>query len=517
MAAKLREGFTTGSAATGAALAALHLLCSGHAPDHVDVPLPPFETQPAAGRTDSAAPDTDAAQSAGAPANMAASPLADGQDAVKNAAEKASAHRSVEDNARGPCGATQNLHPRGWLRLAVAVCDYGPAPELAALAEFSDGLTPDSAETCAARVPLRLAHASIRKDGGDDPDATSGALITATVIMEAPVLAAQAAPAPAGIAHSPACPVPMQPACPFSARNADQARMTQMPRTAPTDVSVPGGSISGVSTSADVCIHIDGGPGVGRVTLPGLPVAVGEAAINPVPRQQIAFALRHALAAALPPCPLLRVIISVPEGQRLSRQTFNPRLGIVGGISILGTQGTVRPFSHKAWKATIQQGLAVAAATGCRSIALTTGRRSERLLMERYPEMPQQCFIQVADFAGFSLQAAGAGNFDSLVWGCFFGKLVKLAQGHAYTHARHANLDMADLARVCEQYGARCAAQVKNCITAAHALELLLQDRAGTDVIRQVAAKAAAVAANFAGRPVRLHLFHTDGRELLAL
>ena len=462
MAAKLREGFTTGSAATGAALAALHLLRFGHAPDHVDVPLPPFEAPSAAGRSRGSASGTDAAQSTGARATTGASPLASSHYATKNALGKTPEHLPEEAQTRKSAHPPQNLHPRGWLRLAVAACGYGPAPELAALAEFSDGLTPDTAQTQAARSPRRLAHASIRKDGGDDPDATSGALITATVIMEAPVR---------------------------------------------VDKEV----------SADVGIHLDGGPGVGRVTLPGLPVAVGEAAINPVPRQQITFALRHALADALPPCPPLRVIISVPEGHRLARQTFNPRLGIVGGISILGTQGTVRPFSHKAWKATIQQGLAVAAATGCRSIALTTGRRSERLLMERYPEMPQQCFIQVADFAGFSLQAAGAGNFDTLVWGCFFGKLVKLAQGHAYTHARHANLDMADLARVCEQYGARCAAQVKDCITAAHALELLLQDEAGTDVIRQVAAKAAAVAANFAGRPVRLHLFHTDGRELLAL
>lgn len=462
MAAKLREGFTTGSAATGAALAALHLLRFGHAPDHVDVPLPPFEAPSAAGRSRGSASGTDAAQSTGARATTGASPLASSHYATKNALGKTPEHLPEEAQTRKSAHPPQNLHPRGWLRLAVAACGYGPAPELAALAEFSDGLTPDTAQTHAARSPRRLAHASIRKDGGDDPDATSGALITATVIMEAPVR---------------------------------------------VDKEV----------STDVGIHLDGGPGVGRVTLPGLPVAVGEAAINPVPRQQITFALRHALADALPPCPPLRVIISVPEGQRLARQTFNPRLGIVGGISILGTQGTVRPFSHKAWKATIHQGLAVAAATGCRSIALTTGRRSERLLMECYPEMPQQCFIQVADFAGFSLQAAGAGNFDTLVWGCFFGKLVKLAQGHAYTHARHANLDMADLARVCEQYGARCAAQVKDCITAAHALELLLQDEAGTGVIRQVAAKAAAVAANLAGRPVRLHLFHTDGRELLAL
>ena len=508
MAAKLREGFTTGSAATGAALAALHLLRFGHAPDHVDVPLPPFAAQ------------------------TPPEPL----------------HSLV--------AGTQTLHARGWLRLAVATCAPGPAPELVELpelAKFSASLPPDTAAiadasdaatnaatadatsagtdaaTAAARAPLRLAHASIRKDGGDDPDATSGALITATVILEGPQLAGACAPEAAETTHNPASPAQMAglgqesgsgpaqlPALGQPPTLGQKTQAASAAQAAPADfvlLSTP----TAVAMRTDVDIQIEGGFGVGRVTLPGLPVPVGQAAINPVPRQQIDFALRHALASALPPCPRLRVIISVPEGERLARQTFNPRLGIVGGISILGTQGTVRPYSHQAWKATIQQGLAVAAATGCRSIGLTTGRRSERLLMERYPDMPPQSFVQVADFAAFSLQAAGAGKFDTLVWGCFFGKLVKLAQGHAYTHARHADLDMAGLARVCEQNGARCAEQVKNCVTAAHALELLLQDRAGTDVMQQVAVKAAAVAANFAGRPVRLHLFHTDGRELLAL
>ncbi|WP_291438925.1 cobalt-precorrin-5B (C(1))-methyltransferase CbiD [Desulfovibrio sp.] len=493
MAAKLREGFTTGSAATGAALAALNLLCSGYAPDHVDVPLPPFDAQPVPERPAKPAADVDAEQTVSARANTDAS-----HHIAQEAKEEILAHPApTERTAQKPAPPAQALRPRGWLRLAVAACGPGPAPELAAFAGFSASLPPDAAGADATRAPLRLAHASIRKDGGDDPDATSGALVTATVIMEGimegPWQTDRPAPAPAGIAHGSPCPAQKPSAAP-----------APMARVAP-------------STSTDLRITIEGGPGVGRVTLPGLPVPVGEAAINPVPRQQIAFALRHAVATAMPPCPPLRVIISVPEGERLARQTFNPRLGIVGGISILGTQGTVRPYSHKAWKATIEQGLAVAAATGCRSIALTTGRRSERLLMERYPHMPEQCFIQVADFAAFSLHAAGTGRFDNLVWGCFFGKLVKLAQGHAYTHARHADLDMAGLARVCEQYGACCAEQVKNCVTAAHALELLLQDKAGTDVIRQVAVKAAAVAAKFAGRPVRLHLFHTDGRELLAL
>ena len=137
--------------------------------------------------------------------------------------------------------------------------------------------------------------------------------------------------------------------------------------------------------------------------------------------------------------------------------------------------------------------------------------------MERYPQLPERCFVQVADFAQFSLNAAGAMNFERIVWGCFFGKLVKLAQGHTYTHAKDSTLDMQALAQLAQAAKARCASEVARCITAAHALELLLADAAGPRVIEQVARLAMQTAQNFSGQAVSLHLFHTDGRELLAL
>ena len=428
MTSKLREGFTTGSAATGAALAALHLLRQGCAPATVRVPLPPFASTP------------------------------QGAD----------------------CGQPE---PRGWLELTIASCQPGPAPELAAHWAANNFEHYDAPPWGI----IRSAHASIVKDGGDDPDATSGACITATVVESA-------------LPHD------------------------------------------GAEVAAPCNIIIKGGPGVGRVTLPGLPVQVGQAAINPVPRQQISLALRaqeYEQAQGLTPLQnqthtsdraadtadnpahvgktRLTVFVSVPQGIELAQKTFNPRLGIEGGISILGTQGTVRPYSHAAWKATIEQGLAVAAATGCRTLCLTTGRRSERLLMERYPQLPERCFVQVADFAQFSLHAAGAMDFERIVWGCFFGKLVKLAQGHAYTHAKDSTLDMQTLAQQAKAANAPCAQEVARCITAAHALELLLADTAGPRVIELVAQQAMQTAQNFAGRAVGLHLFHTDGRELLAL
>jgi cobalt-precorrin-5B (C1)-methyltransferase len=416
----LREGFTTGSAATAAALAALDLLRTAVPPQTVNVPLPPFEES-------------------------------------GNAAFARSDDRAAETLPQ----------PRAWLRLPVTRCAPGPAPELAA-AWAGNGANGTVIADPAPRNILRAAHASVIKDGGDDPDATSGACITVTIVET---------PANNGLANS--------------------------------------GNIPG--------ILIKGGPGVGRVTLPGLPVPVGEAAINPVPRRQMTIALRNRwrelekILGRTTNAAALTVFISVPEGFQLAKKTFNPRLGIVNGISILGTQGTVRPYSHDAWKATIEQGLAVARATDCREACLTTGRRSERLLMARYPHLPECCFVQVADFAEFSLHSAGAMGFERLVWGCFFGKLVKLAQGHAYTHAKDAELDMKELAQIARQKKTACAADVARCITAAHALELLLADPAGPSVLEYVARRAVHIAQSFAGRPVSLHLFHTDGRELLAL
>ena len=330
----------------------------------------------------------------------------------------------ITPQAPGPAGTPGPELPRAWMDLPVAFCAHGPAPELAALPHATPRALPG-------------AHARVRKDGGDDPDATNGALITATVFL-----------------RSPAAP--------------------------PHD------------------LRLEAGPGVGRATLPGLPVAVGAPATNPGPRAQLRFALRRALddmAGEGAERPALDVILSVPGGEELARHTLNPRLGITGGISILGTQGTVRPYSHAAWRAAVAQGLSVAAATGCRAICLSTGRRSERLLMRRYPELPPQAFVQAADFARFSLAAAGL----------------------EHTHAREAPLDMAALAALCREAGAACAPEISRAVTAAHALELLLADTAAPAALAAVGARAAATARRFAGRPVTLHLFHTDGRELLTV
>ncbi len=290
------------------------------------------------------------------------------------------------------------------------------------------------------------ATATVRKDGGDDPDVTHKACIVASVYL-----------------------------CPHG-------------------------------------IHIEGGAGVGTVTLPGLPVPVGEAAINPAPRKQILLGLQS-VAKDYAYTGGIRLVISVPDGERIARKTFNPRLGIVGGISILGTQGIVRPYSHAAWQATIAQGLNVAAAAHCSTICLSTGRRSERLLLAQYPTLPPYAAVQVADFAQFALQKAGALPFQYIVWGCFFGKLVKLAQGHTYTHAHTATLDFQQLYQWCADMGLHIP-EIRHCVTASHALELLLPHAQSKKVLFSLTQRAAQVATNFAKRSVHIHLFHLNGQEL---
>ncbi len=264
-------------------------------------------------------------------------------------------------------------------------------------------------------------------------------------------------------------------------------------------------------------IHIKGGMGVGHFTLPGLPLPVGEAAINPAPRKQIRAGLLQ-VAKKYNYSGGIELCIVVPNGENIAKKTFNPRLGIMGGISILGTQGTVKPFSHKAWKATIVQSLQVAFATGCSTICLSTGRRSERLLLKKYTQLSKQAAVQVADFAEFSLQEAAKYPFE-LVWGCFFGKLVKLAQGHAYTHAHSASLDFTLLAQWCGEAGLDedKTIEITQCVTANHALEIILTSAHKENILKYITRLCAKSASKFAGRRVQVHLFHLDGRTLMSV
>lgn len=267
-------------------------------------------------------------------------------------------------------------------------------------------------------------------------------------------------------------------------------------------------------------IVLEGGRGVGRVTLPGLPVPVGQPAINPAPRAQITEACREALREAGRGGGA-RVRIEVPEGERLARKTMNPRLGILGGISILGTRGTVKPFSHASYLATIQAGLDVARAAGLTHAILSTGGRSERLARQDLPQVPAPACVQFADFFAPALQAAAGRGFTRLTLAVFFGKLAKQAQGLPNTHARTAPLDLPALAATCAAAGLEpeAAARVAAANTALAAQDVILASPAREACLAAVAARALAAARAFAGPgPVlEYRLYTQDGERLLIL
>ena len=225
-------------------------------------------------------------------------------------------------------------------------------------------------------------------------------------------------------------------------------------------------------------IEIQGGTGVGRITLPGLEIPPGQPAINPGPRRMI----RQAVAEVLDDGGRghhVRVEVFVPEGEALAGRTLNARLGIVGGISILGTTGIVRPMSHEAYTATIRAAMSVARAEGLGRLALTTGRRSERHAQSLWPSRSERAFIQIGDFFGFSIETAVAKGIEAVDLAVFFGKAVKMAQGVAHTHASAAPMTLTALAGwTLEVTGDRqLAAAVGTANTARHAFDLIMPAR----------------------------------------
>jgi len=198
-------------------------------------------------------------------------------------------------------------------------------------------------------------------------------------------------------------------------------------------------------------ITITGGRGVGKVTKPGLEIPVGMSAINPVPRQMIERSVREVIQNELDGKGL-RVTISVPAGEELARRTLNPRLGIVKGISIIGTTGIVIPYSVNAYKASISQALDIAVACGCHQVVLTTGRRSERFAQSEMA-LPDECFIQAGDFIGYSLEQCFNKNIPRATIWSMTGKISKLAAGHLYTNISDSQVDIGFLVGVAADCG----------------------------------------------------------------
>jgi cobalt-precorrin-5B (C1)-methyltransferase len=219
-------------------------------------------------------------------------------------------------------------------------------------------------------------------------------------------------------------------------------------------------------------IAIKGGSGVATVTKTGLGLKIGGPAINPVPRRNIAEMVGEELADS--PYAGAVVTISVPGGEEMAKKTTNARLGLLGGISILGTTGIVRPYSTAAFKASVMQEIDVAAAGGLCELVLTTGGKSEQYAMALYPRLPEQAFIQVGDFIGVAIkQGAKRGIARAVIVG-MMGKLSKMANGKMMTHAAGSEVDMEFLASLASELEApdRLVASIRQANTARHVLEL---------------------------------------------
>ncbi|MFT3962640.1 cobalt-precorrin-5B (C(1))-methyltransferase [Propionivibrio sp.] len=238
-------------------------------------------------------------------------------------------------------------------------------------------------------------------------------------------------------------------------------------------------------------IVLKGGPGVGTVTREGLGLEVGGPAINPVPRRNIAVNARAA-AGTLLEHDGLEITVSVPGGEEMAKKTLNARLGILGGISILGTTGIVRPYSTAAFRASVVQAIDVAARQGQTHVVFTTGGRSEKFAMRQLPELPEVCFVQMGDFVKAAFQAAIQRGMRAITIGAMAGKLTKMGQGLAVTHAWKAAIDRALIADCAREVGAPpdLIEAIRSAETARFAAERLAALDLAVDFHRALARKA---------------------------
>lgn len=201
-------------------------------------------------------------------------------------------------------------------------------------------------------------------------------------------------------------------------------------------------------------IEIDGGVGVGRVTKPGLPVPVGEAAINPIPRKMLRETALEVLAEAGLSHKGVRIVVSVPRGEEIAKKTLNARLGIIGGISILGTRGTVFPFSTSAYMASVARAIGVAVACGRDHLILSTGGRTEKFAQTLFPDAAEESFIEMGDFVGFTAKQCKGKGVQKITLVGMMGKFSKVAQGMMMVHSKSNQVDFHFLRQVAEEAGA---------------------------------------------------------------
>ena len=235
------------------------------------------------------------------------------------------------------------------------------------------------------------------------------------------------------------------------------------------DPDVTNGLEIRASVKQTVTFEILGGEGVGTFTLPGFDYPPGSPAINKAPREMIRQNL-----TALTNDPL-SITISVPEGEAIAKRTFNPRLGIEGGISIIGVSGIVKPFSEEAFIDSIRKCMTVAQASGTSRVVINSGGKSERFVKALYPNLPQQAFVEYGNYIGETLKIAHELDIKEVTLGVMLGKAVKLAAGHLDTHSRKATMDKAFISEMLHEAG--CQADLEKITLARELWQVIPPDK----------------------------------------
>ena len=311
---------------------------------------------------------------------------------------------------------------------------------------------PDGERRCfplhSCRVEGDKARASVIKDAGDDPDVTNGAEIIAVVTK-------------------------------------------------------------GEVGEGNEAVIIRAGSGVGTVTKPGLPIPVGEPAINPIPRQMIRQAMAEVTASLTEPAPLIATI-SICNGEELAERTLNQRLGIIGGLSILGTTGIVRPVSAKAWTDTIDASMKVARAVELDQVILSTGRTSEAAA-QKMLYLPEEAQVMMGDYLEYALKAASRHGFTKIHLAGMWAKILKCALCIPQTHVRNGALEMEQAAALLGKLGL-AQAQVVQMAGANTAREILqrLQQQGRDELVRAVCGAARQYAERCSGLPVTVYLITSE-------
>ena len=219
-------------------------------------------------------------------------------------------------------------------------------------------------------------------------------------------------------------------------------------------------------------IVIEGGMGVGTFTLPGFDYPPGSPAINKAPREMICKNIEPLIDEHTP----LNITIFVPQGEEIARRTFNPRLGIEGGISIIGVSGIVKPFSEEAFIDSIRKCMTVAKASGSDRVVINSGGKSERFVKGLYPDLPAQAFVEYGNYIGETLKIAHELDIRNVTLGVMLGKAVKLAAGHLDTHSRRATMDKAFVKQLLDK--AHCDVDITPITLARELWDLLPKEKA---------------------------------------